>query len=194
MSSRNFNIFSNFPFSSRNWSKEFKISLSPLETGKRNSGFSFSSRNWTRKFEISLSPLETRQRNSDFSFSSRMWRNCFYISLTLLDWAFYHLVNDWSCFWNRSTFTFLLGFCHPQHLEFFWGGTSQKNTLYILESRILKTFHLIKAGIHTTEAAATHWCNHGENLILFHISHYQDISKIFEFCSTCLIIYPKYFN
>merc|ERR1712140_80707 len=62
------------------------ISLSLLETGKRNSGFSFSSQNWARKFEISLSPLETRQRNSDFSFSSQMRRNCFEISLSPLDW------------------------------------------------------------------------------------------------------------
>merc|ERR1712105_263884 len=67
LSSRKFNIFANFSFSSQNWAKEFEISLSPLETGKRNSGF---------------------------SFSSRMWRNCFKISLSLLDWAFLHLVND----------------------------------------------------------------------------------------------------
>ena len=46
--------FSNFSFSSRNWARKFEISLSPLETGKRNSGFSFSSWNWARKFEISL--------------------------------------------------------------------------------------------------------------------------------------------
>ncbi len=72
-SSRKFDIFANFSFSSRNWAKDFEISLSPLETGKRNSGFSFSSRNWARTFEISLSPLETRQRDSDFSFSSRNW-------------------------------------------------------------------------------------------------------------------------
>ena len=58
LSSRKFNIFANFSFSSRNWAKEFQISLTPLETGERNSGFSFSSRNWARKFEISLSPLE----------------------------------------------------------------------------------------------------------------------------------------
>ena len=36
--------------------------------------------------------------------------------------------------------------------------------LYILVSRIFLTFYP-KAGIHTTEAAATHWCNNGENSI-----------------------------
>ena len=88
LSSRKFNIFANFSFSSRNWAKEFEISLSPLETGKRNSGFSFSSRNWARKFSFS-SRDEAKEfgflflfsklvkGNSDLSFSSRMWRNCF---------------------------------------------------------------------------------------------------------------------
>ena len=85
LSSRKFNIFANFSFSSRNWAKEFQISLSPLETGERNSGFSFSSRNWARKFEISLSPLETRQRNLDFSFSSRNWLKGIQISLSPLE-------------------------------------------------------------------------------------------------------------
>ena len=85
LSSRKFNIFANFSFSSRNWAKEFQISLSPLETGERNSGFSFSYRNWARKFEISLSPLETRQRNLDFSFSSRNWLKRIQISLSPLE-------------------------------------------------------------------------------------------------------------
>merc|ERR1712074_217627 len=34
LSSRKFNIFVNFYFSSRNWGKEFQISLSPLECGE----------------------------------------------------------------------------------------------------------------------------------------------------------------
>ena len=62
------------------WAKEFKISLSPLETGKKNSGFSFSSRNWARKFEISLSPLETRISLSLFEIGEREFRFLFLLT------------------------------------------------------------------------------------------------------------------
>ena len=79
--------FKNFVlnFSSRNWAKEFDISLSHLETGERNSSFSFSSRNWAKEIWTSLSTLETRQRDSNFSFSSQNWWKGIQISLSPLE-------------------------------------------------------------------------------------------------------------
>ena len=112
-SSQKFNMFANFSFSSLNWAKEFKISLSPLETGKMNSGFSFSSRNWARKFEISLSPLETRQRNLDFSFSSRNWE---------MEFRFLFLLSNVEKLFLSFSFSSRLGFfASRQWLKFFKG-------------------------------------------------------------------------
>ena len=58
LSSRKFNIFANFSFSSRNWAKEFEISLSPLETGQENSRFLFLLSRRGKGIRISLSRLE----------------------------------------------------------------------------------------------------------------------------------------
>ena len=65
----------NFP--SRSWDVNFNVSFSSRFSRFCKSNYFFPPRNGEREFRISLSPLETGEGDSDFSFSSRNWRIVF---------------------------------------------------------------------------------------------------------------------